>query len=135
MFPRTAVGLHRELANIDQLTEARIFGRIDEIIGQNYSEGLVATIRFAIRTAWPSPSGSFCRTVLTLAMRYTCCAVSSNEDFWCWARECSSSELISKWSSVTTLPAAGCDRLFNAVLNDRFVDDWQHLLRHSLGHR
>ena len=33
------------------------------------------------------------------------------------------------------LVAAGSNRLFHAVLNDRLVDDRQHLFRHDLGGR
>ena len=70
------------------------------------------------------------------------CTIASRSFFCRDSSRYSSSKLTSKWSSMARLAAAGHDddvldagmqRLLHAVLDDRLVDDRQHLLRLRLG--
>ena len=71
-------------------------------------------------------------------------AASSRSCLPCAASSCSSSWSVSKWSSIarlaepvmkTSFSAPACQRLFDRVLDQRLVDDRQHLLGAGLGGR
>ena len=108
------------------------------------TNGWSPTCLRATDTAWPSPSGSPCRTkwMSASSANSTTSARSPVLPLACsWY---SSSKLRSKWSSrvrllrpvmmrMSSMP--GRDRLFDHVLDRRLVDDRQHLLGLRLGGR